>query len=102
MTLASEAETSKAPVKLHTIRYEAPEAPKLPDGITVSVEHGDGDDAEGGDDGNGLIYNDDGSITVADTPPAEKKPINKKNFNANLADQMDESDLAVLASELVE
>lgn len=102
MTLASEAETSKAPAKLHTIRYEAPEAPKLPDGITVSIEHGEGDDAEGGDDGNGLIYNDDGSITVADTPKAEPKPVNKKNFNANLAESMDEDELSILASELIE
>lgn len=102
MTLASEADTSKAPAKLHTIRYDAPAAPKLPDGITVSVEHGEGDDAEGGDDGNGLIYNDDGSITVADTPEDKPKKINRKNFDANLAEEMDESDLSTLASELVE
>lgn len=94
MTLASEAEKLNPGIKTHTIRYDVPDR-TLPDGITVTA----GPDEEAEDEG-GLVWNDDGSVTVNDAPP--KKVSGKKNFNANLAIGMDESDLDVIASELLE
>lgn len=92
MALADEAPS--APVKLHTIRYEAPPPGSLPDGITVSVEH---DDDEPGE----TTENEDGSLTY--NGPAEKKQKDKsKDHNANLAEEMDPTDLSTLASELLE
>ncbi len=100
MTLAAQAEVEnlKAPdKKLHTIRYDAPPPASLPDGVTVTTEPDEDDQP----DENGLIYNEDGSVTVADMP---KKKVGggKKNFNNNLAETMDEMDLDILASELLE
>lgn len=91
MTLASEG--LRLPQKQHTLRYDAPEAPSLPDGVSVSVEHNVPDD-EGE-----LTYNEDGSVTVNEIKP---KTVNKKNHNANLADGMDETDLDIIASDLLE
>lgn len=97
MTLASEA-TALAPEKLHTIRYEAPPTPTpVADGITMSVEKNVPDD----DEDDGLVYNDDGSITVNGAPSKPKK--NKKNdHDINLAEEMDEMELNIIASDLLE
>lgn len=89
MTLASEAD-SRA-VKTHTIRRTEPVP--IADGITVSVEPDFGDDDE-------LQYNEDGSVTVLGSKPKEEKA--SKKFDANLAIGMDESDLDIIASELLE
>lgn len=91
MTLASEAPDPK---RQDTIRYEAPPAAALPEGITVTEEPDDGPDESG------LVYNDDGSVTVAEPEPKVSK--GSKNFDANLAEYTDETDLASLASNLLE
>lgn len=84
-----------APEKLHTIRYDAPPALPLGDGLTMSIEQNP--DVE--DDGE-LTYNEDGSVTV--NAPKEKKKSKKGGHNDNLAEDMDDIDLNTLASELLE
>jgi len=99
MTLASEA---SAPVeKLHTIRYEAPSPSPSPDGISVDVSHAGDDDAAGDGEDNGVVYNEDGSITV--NGPAEPvKKSGKQSHDENLAEDMDDTDLNTLASDLLQ
>ena len=64
----------------------------------MTVTFGPDDDEE--DDGSGLEYNSDGSITVKE--PTPKKKNGKEKFNANLAESLDESELDTIASELLE
>lgn len=107
MTLASEG--LSLPSRLHSVRYDDPDrkmapddTPALPDGVTV--DNGTPVGAENPDDGddNGLIVNDDGSITVVgpkDKPKKEKS----SDFDANLAEELDDMTvLNTIASDLLE
>lgn len=89
MTLAAE-----APARRDTIRYQEPER-ELPDGIRVNVSTDDGEPDE-----SGLVYNEDGSVTVQE--PEKKVAKGSKNFDVNLAEAMDETELGSIASELLE
>lgn len=91
--MADEAPANK---RIDTIRYQEPER-ELPDGVSVSVEPDTNDEDESND---GLTYNDDGSVTVNE--PKKKVLKGSRNFDANLAEEMDETDLGMLASELLE
>ena len=92
MTLASEAKLD--PARQDTIRYDVPPR-ALPNGVDVSV----GPDEEAEDNGE-LTWNEDGSVTVNEPAPKEAK--GSKNFDANLAEFMDETELDMIASELLE
>ena len=76
-----------------TIRYNEPER-ALPDGIEVTFGPDDEDEPY-----EELTENDDGSITVNDPPP---KKNSSSGHDANLALSMDEVDLDIIASDLLQ
>lgn len=80
--------------RLDKIRYNEPERP-LPPGIDVTFGP-DEDDEKPFEE---LTHNDDGSVTVNDPPPKKAKT---NGHDANLALDMDESDLDSLASDLLQ
>ncbi len=79
--------------RMDNIRYDKPERP-LPPGIDVTF--GPDDEEEPYEE---LTKNEDGSVTVNDPPPKKSKA---NTHDANLALDMDESDLDVLASDILQ
>ena len=98
MTLADEGAKLVLPQKQHTIRYTA-RSPDIPvaDGITMNVEHDD-PDAPPPD----VVSNEDGSLTVNHVPEKVKTKVTKNNFYDNLAEDMEDTDLSAIASDLLE